>query len=495
MPGAPPPSVIATRRLPNKVPWPLDPHHESPPRTQDSGDLMDRLTGERVIVIGAGVAGLTAAFRLRQAGAEVVVLEASDRVGGRMWTERVGDYLLDTGASVLNSSYRQMVRLIADAGLTDQVVPTPGVIGVLRDGRVHGIDAGKHPGMGLLRSRLLSPASKLKATRLLRDLYKARHTLRWDDLSDTTPWDESAEAYSRRHLNEELLEYVVGPLGRAMNLVDADRFNIALSLFTLQHYLLGGSYFNSPAGMSFLPLGLARNLDVRLGRRVGNIEAGDGDVEVTWSEPDGSQVTERAGYCVLATPGPEALRLFPQVHPEGRDYFTSLKIVRSIQIMFGLAKPTPEKAIWVNVPRAEHQDLFVWINDHNRAPGRAPAGKGLMTFSWRDQWCAEHWDQDDDSVVESALAEISGVGILKGFAEQVEMTCVRRWYPCAPTRYPGSSQALRRFLGSLPPTSRVRFAGDYFSAATTNTSVSSGERAARDIITFAGSGHAPVPAS
>ena len=44
--------------------------------------------GRRVVIVGAGVAGLTCAYRLRQAGIASRVFEASDRVGGRTWTLR-----------------------------------------------------------------------------------------------------------------------------------------------------------------------------------------------------------------------------------------------------------------------------------------------------------------------------------------------------------------------------------------------------------------------
>jgi len=51
------------------------------------------VTTRRIVVIGAGIAGLPAAFRLQQAGANVLVLEATDRPGGRM-TDTVDGYVI-----------------------------------------------------------------------------------------------------------------------------------------------------------------------------------------------------------------------------------------------------------------------------------------------------------------------------------------------------------------------------------------------------------------
>ncbi|KAK9709555.1 hypothetical protein K7432_008956 [Basidiobolus ranarum] len=56
------------------------------------------LSGKRVIVIGAGVSGLSAAQALQQNGANVTVLEGRDRIGGRVWTGTVGQGPIDLGA-------------------------------------------------------------------------------------------------------------------------------------------------------------------------------------------------------------------------------------------------------------------------------------------------------------------------------------------------------------------------------------------------------------
>ena len=70
-----------------------------------------------VVVIGAGVAGLSAAARLAAAGVDVVVLEARDRVGGRLLTEDVGGLELELGGQWI-APYQHAVRaVIADLGL------------------------------------------------------------------------------------------------------------------------------------------------------------------------------------------------------------------------------------------------------------------------------------------------------------------------------------------------------------------------------------------
>lgn len=70
-----------------------------------------------VVVVGAGLAGLTCAIYLQRSGVEVTVLEASDRVGGRVKTDSVNGFRFDHGFQVINPNYSEIKRLDALSGI------------------------------------------------------------------------------------------------------------------------------------------------------------------------------------------------------------------------------------------------------------------------------------------------------------------------------------------------------------------------------------------
>src|SRR5580698_11546783 len=70
-----------------------------------------------VVVIGAGMAGLTAARSLAEAGLKVLVVEANDRIGGRIWTRHVGDEAIELGAEFIHGRPPELWALIEEAGL------------------------------------------------------------------------------------------------------------------------------------------------------------------------------------------------------------------------------------------------------------------------------------------------------------------------------------------------------------------------------------------
>lgn len=85
----------------------------APATTASVGAQSDRRKAD-VIVVGAGMAGLAAAARLKEEGAQVIVLEARERVGGRVWTHRSLGLPLDLGASWIHGRRRNPLTDLAD---------------------------------------------------------------------------------------------------------------------------------------------------------------------------------------------------------------------------------------------------------------------------------------------------------------------------------------------------------------------------------------------
>lgn len=88
-----------------------------------------------VLVVGAGLAGLACALRLREAGRDVTILEASDAPGGRVRTDTVDGFQLDRGFQVLLSAYPECRRLLDYPALQFGAF-RPGAL-VRRHGRFH----------------------------------------------------------------------------------------------------------------------------------------------------------------------------------------------------------------------------------------------------------------------------------------------------------------------------------------------------------------------
>jgi monoamine oxidase len=77
--------------------------------------------GPRIVVVGAGLAGLTAAYRLRKAGYAATVYEAATRLGGRCWTERgafAGKQLVEHGGELIDQGHTDLLQLAKELGLT-----------------------------------------------------------------------------------------------------------------------------------------------------------------------------------------------------------------------------------------------------------------------------------------------------------------------------------------------------------------------------------------
>jgi oxygen-dependent protoporphyrinogen oxidase len=152
-----------------------------------------------VAVVGAGVAGLTAAYRLKRRGIRVVVYEASDRAGGVMLTERREGYLAELGPNSLTAGSGALAEVLSQLGLDASRVEAQ------RDARKRYI---------VRKSKLVAlptSPSQLLTTRLLSN--GAKLAIFGEPLVEPgdSPMEESVATFVRRRFNQEVLDYVANP--------------------------------------------------------------------------------------------------------------------------------------------------------------------------------------------------------------------------------------------------------------------------------------------
>src|SRR5688500_2880716 len=124
---------------------------------------------ELLVVVGAGIAGLAAAWELQKRGIAARVLEAGPRPGGVIFTERFDGWTIDAGPDSLLVQKPAAVSLCRDLGIANRLHPTltPRTAYVLRDGRLHPLLEGSALGfpirlLPLATSTLFTAAGKLR---------------------------------------------------------------------------------------------------------------------------------------------------------------------------------------------------------------------------------------------------------------------------------------------------------------------------------------------
>jgi phytoene dehydrogenase-like protein len=314
------------------------------------------------LIIGAGLAGLSAAVHLHEAGREIIVLEAADAVGGRVRTDEINGFLLDRGFQVYLDAYPEAGTLL-DLEALDLQRFEPGAL-IWKNGKRRCLmDVFRRP-RALLSSALQpigNPLDKLLVAKLRSTLIHKSQGEIWSAPESTT-----ADYLRRFGFSGGMIDLFFrgfyGGIFLEEDLVTSSRlFEFTFGMFSRGHATLPA------AGMQAIPDQLAARLPagvIRLGCPVDSISG----VTV---RAGGREIT--AGQIILATDGSNAARLLP-------DRVAGPRWNGTTCLYFAAPEPPYEDALITL--KGDRKGLIKNLCvPSNVAPSYAPKGSALISVS------------------------------------------------------------------------------------------------------------------
>lgn len=405
-----------------------------------------------VVIIGAGLAGLSCALHLAKAGVTFELFEASDEVGGRVRTDLIDGFRLDRGFQVLLTAYPE-ARAVCDYHTLKLARFYEGVR-IRLNGRFHLFpDPLRHPRelIRIVRSPLATLQDKVKIAAL-------RARLAFD--SDEAIFRRSSSTTARYLEHEgfsELVQHTVfWPLFRGM-LLDR-KLETSSRLFEFLFKMLAEGPIAVPRlGMQEIPRQLAAQLPaghLHLGRRVHAVHGRTAVFE------DGSTVHGRVVVC--ATDQRSAAQLTEgvvQFEPQAWKGCTS---------------------VYFSAPRAPIRGPFLLLNGEQDgmvntvcvmseiSPSLSPEGRALIVANV--PWIPEESEDRIDQTLRSELRA--------WFGDQIESWRLLRSYRI-PQALPYTAEMGAGFR-SVTPT--LLLCGDYLDSSTINGALRSGRKAADEVL-------------
>jgi oxygen-dependent protoporphyrinogen oxidase len=465
----------------------------------------------RILIVGGGIAGLTAAYRLGQARrrglpVDELLLEAGDRLGGVIRTDQAEGCVIEAGPDSFLREKPAAAALVRELGLGDSLMGSNDAGGrrtcILRRGRLEPLP----DGMMLMVPARLAPVLKSPLIP-----WCSKWTIVREWLTGRAPGgppsgeDESVSSFVTRHFGAGMLGTIVEPLlagvyggdssqlsarsvlgrfedmerrhGSLIRAARAMRNKTAVSASPEPIFITLGE------GLGSLVAALAREIEperVELGRRVARIERAGSDAEAPGYRlmlEDGS--VREADRVILATPAWASAALVEPLDAELGDELAAIPYSSAVLVALvypGAVRSRLPQGFGFLVPRAEGRRLLACTFVHQKFQHRAPPDRALVRCflgGARDTQVMA----DDDAVLRTVREELDSI---LGVRDEPLFARVYRW-PRSMAQYmvghDRRMEIIREHLQRLPG---IYLAGNAYSGIGIPDVIRTGEAAARE---------------
>jgi oxygen-dependent protoporphyrinogen oxidase len=447
----------------------------------------------KVVVVGAGIAGLAAARRLEALlrSAEVTILEWTYRPGGKLLTEHADGFVVEGAADSFLSRKARGIGLCEELGLADELIGRrpENARSFVRVGReLHPLPEG-------LTGMIPTDLDALESTSLLSDEGRARLAAEADVAPEPEGEDESIAAFVSRRLGREAYERIVEPLMTGIYGGDGEQLSLRstfpqLRALELEHgSLLRGLAATPPAGESAYPpfLSLRGGMQTLVDRLETSLER----TAIHSFRPQSVRAVP-AGYAVdcgdvvevdgvvLAAPAFAASRLVRDLDPELADLLEDIPYASSAIVTLAYRRddvPHSLDGYGYVVPAAEGSDVLACTWSSSKWEGRAPDGYALLRV-----YVGRFGGEDASRIGEDRLVGLARDELrLLGVKADPHRLWIHRWPRGMPQYVLGHPERLERIDEAVARHPGLALAGAAYRGVGIPDCIHSGEEAARSL--------------
>lgn len=428
-----------------------------------------------VVVVGAGITGLSTAYAVQKAGRSVLVVEASGQVGGRIMTHEWKGDKVEVGQQYLLSTYANALALVDELGMTgDLVVEKARVVQHIdKKGKSHVIDGEAE----LLRFLGVRGAADL-----------ARATLQYSTMGKAYPsydFDAYVEEYDNvsaeegfAWAGEKFRDFILRPMcyGNAGTSLDHLSLFDAVRLF--RSHLKQPTQYGFREGNISFPRKLAEHVPVMLNAEVAELSMNDSRVSGV-KLADGHII--EAGHVILCTAPGAAAKITPNLFPRAKEFLDDFHHTRLALAFFHLDRPLDSAAVSFGIVSPGQRYFNMSINHSVTRPFLVPSGKAIISAWTAFPGAPEMLAKSDEEILARAFDELKLFypGLSPDWVEHSEV--IRHDWGYA-LQKPGDWKRLIDFKAEATRHEGLSFANADYSLVALESGVITGKRAAEHAV-------------